>query len=85
MFAFGFGGIFVLTQIHGLRLSKAVRWGILAAYLTAAVLVYNFIFGIQNIHQITWIPFIEYLGVFVFSLLVGLGLRVTGKWQLTEV
>ncbi len=84
MFAFGFGGIFVLTQMHGLRLSKAVRWGILAVYLTAAVLVYNFLFGIQNIHQITWIPFIEYLGVFVFSLLIGLGLRLAGKWQPIE-
>ena len=84
MFAFGFGGIFVLTQIHGLRLSKAVRWSVLAVYLTAAVLVYNFRFGIQNIYQITWIPTIEYLGVFVLSLLIGLGLRLAGKWQSAE-
>jgi len=84
MFAFGFGGIFVLTQIHGLRLSKGWRWGILITYLAAVVLVYQFLFGLQNIHQITWIPFVEYLGVFILSVVIGVGLRVAGRWQPQE-
>ena len=32
MFAFGFGGILVITQMHGLRLSRWERGAILALY-----------------------------------------------------
>lgn len=81
MFAFGFGGIFVLTQMHGLRLPKWVRWGILAVYVVAAVLVYNQLFGLAKIHQITWIPAVEYLGVLVLALGIGLGLRLSDRWK----
>jgi hypothetical protein len=84
MFAFGFGGIFVLTQMHGLRLSKAMRWALLGAYLATAVLAYNGLLGLSKIYQITWIPVIEYLGVFILSLLIGLGLRLTGRWKAAQ-
>jgi hypothetical protein len=78
MFAFGFGGIFVITQMHGLGLSRWVRWIILAAYMGAALVVYG-LYDITMIHQITWIPIIEYLGVLVLAGVFGMGLWVAGK------
>jgi hypothetical protein len=40
MFAFGFGGIFVITQMHGLNWSRWVRGLVLAAYVAGVVAVY---------------------------------------------
>ena len=77
MFAFGFGGVFVITQMHGLGLKRWVKWVILLAYIAAALLVYA-PRGLQNIHQITWIPIIEYLGVLLLAGIFGIGLWITG-------
>lgn len=66
MFAFGFGGVFVITQMHGLKLPKWARWGILGAYLALALFVYSSR-GLGGIHQITWISFIDYLAVFLLT------------------
>ena len=41
MFAFGFAGIFVITQMHGLRLAKWCRLVILAIYVGAVAWVYH--------------------------------------------
>ena len=41
MFAFGFGRIFVITQMHGSSLSRWGRLLIMAAYAGAAALVYS--------------------------------------------
>ncbi len=70
MFAYGFLGIFVITQMHGLGLSTAVKRLMLALYLVSAVLVYVLIVGnIAKIQQITWIPVMEYGVVFALYLL----------------
>lgn len=78
MFFFGFLGIFVITQMHRISLSSRARWLILAGYIGAAVLIYSGR-GIDNIHQITWIPVIEYLAVFVVAGLIWLGVKLFGK------
>jgi hypothetical protein len=78
MFAFGFGGIFVITQMHGLGLSRLVRWIILGLYIAAALVAYG-LYDITMIHQITWIPIIEYLGVLILALIFGAGLWVAGR------
>ena len=39
MFAFGFGGIFVITQMHGLGWSRSVRALVLAAYVAGVAAV----------------------------------------------
>ena len=70
MFAFGFGGIFVITQMHGLGLSLRVRGAILAVYAALAVWVYSGR-GLVKLNEIIRIPLIEYLLVFVFALLIG--------------
>ena len=78
MFAFGFGGIFVITQMHGLGLSRWIKGLILALYIAAALVVYG-IRDITMIHQIFWIPVIEYLGVLILAGLFGAGLWVAGR------
>ncbi|MGE5123440.1 MAG: hypothetical protein ACM3H7_02915 [Acidobacteriaceae bacterium] len=75
MFAFGFGGIFVITQMHGLGLSLRIRSILLLLYLGLAFWVYNGR-GLEKIHQITWIPAIDYLSVFLLAGIFGIGLRI---------
>jgi len=70
MFAFGFGGIFVITQMHGLRLSRYVRGAILALYVGAALAVYSQK-GWVRLNEIVRIPIIEYVLVFALAWLVG--------------
>jgi len=83
MFFFGFAGIFVITQMHGLRLSKGVKWLIFAAYLAGAVLVYN-ARGWNKAYELISIPLVEYAGVLVRALIFGLGLRLFGRRQPAE-
>lgn len=69
MFCFGFAGLFVVTQMHGLGLSIRTRWIFLLVYVSAVGIVFSKI-GIQHLHQITWIPVTEYAVVFVIAALV---------------
>lgn len=78
MFLFGFAGIFVITQMHGLRLSGRVRGLILAAYIAGVLWVYNSR-GWGNLNEIVRIPLIEYLAVVVLALLIGGGLWITRR------
>ena len=80
MFAFGFGGIVVITQMHGLRLPRWARWAIFVAYLAAALGVYG-ARDIAMIHQITWIPIIEYLGVLVLAGIIAAGLWLAKRFR----
>jgi hypothetical protein len=75
MFAFGFGGMFIITQMHGLGLSKTVRWGLAALYVGLTLWVYNGRWAALN--EIIRIPAIEYLAVFALMGIFGLGLRIT--------
>jgi hypothetical protein len=78
MFFFGFAGVLVLTQIHGLGLPRWGRWAVLAAYLVGAVAVYNGR-GWNKLYELVSIPLIEYLGVLVLALLFALGLRLARR------
>lgn len=78
MFAFGFGGLFIITQMHGLGLSRGVRAIFLLLYAGLALSVYSGR-GLADIHQITWIPVIEFLSVLVMALLFGSGLWLAGR------
>ena len=79
-FAFGFGGVFVITQMHGLKIPKWVRWSILGTYLGLALIVYG-ARDITMIHQIAWIPIIDYLAVFILAGILGLILMVIKNRQ----
>jgi hypothetical protein len=82
MFAFGFGGVIVITQMHGLGLSRLVRGLLLGAYIAAAAWVYSGRGWIQ-LNEIIRIPLIDYLAVFVLAGLFGLGMwaarRIRGR------
>ena len=76
MFAFGFLGIFVLTQLHGLGLSVPVRTVVTIGYAVAVAGTYTFLRGWDSVDEIVRIPVIEYALVFVLALLIWLGLRI---------
>ena len=78
MFAFGFGGMFVITQMHGLGLKAWVKWALFAFYAGSALFIYAGR-GFDKIYELISIPLIEYASVFVLSLIFGLGLRLFGK------
>jgi hypothetical protein len=66
----------VLTQLYGIGLKKPVRIGLQILYAIGVILVYGGFTGnktIGDIHQITWIPIVEYGLVFLF-LFAGEGL-----------
>jgi hypothetical protein len=78
MFAFGFGGVFILTQMHGLRLKNWIKWGLLAIYIGSVLWVYSER-GWAKINEIVRIPLIDYLAVFILAGLIGLGLWIAKK------
>ena len=80
MFFFGFGGIFVITQMHGLGLSRFVRGLILALYIGLVLFVYNNR-GWDKVNEIIRIPVIDYLAVVVLALLIGGGLWLARRFN----
>ena len=78
MFFFGFGGIFVLTQMHGLKLRPAARWAILGLYIAGVGVTYSQRGWVQ-LNEIVRIPIIEYALVFVLAGLISLGLYVVNR------
>jgi hypothetical protein len=77
MFAFGFAGIFILTQMHGLGWSRLTRWLVAVGYIGAALVVYSSR-GWANLNEIIRIPMIEYLLVFALAGLIALGVWIAG-------
>jgi len=73
MFAFGFAGIFVITQMNGLGLSLKARLLILSAFIVSTLWVYSGR-GWIKLNEIIRIPLIEYLAVFLLAGLIGGGL-----------
>ena len=78
MFAFGFGGIFIVTQMHGLNLSKWLRWGFLAAYVGSVLYIYSER-GWEKINEIFRIPVIDYLAVLILSGILWLGMKAAER------
>ncbi len=70
MFGFGFAGVLVLTQMHGLGLSRLVRLGLLALYIGGALAAYS-VRGLDKLYQITFIPVTYYVSILVIAALVG--------------
>jgi hypothetical protein len=66
MFFFGFLGIFIITQMHGLGLPRGVRWLLGAMYVGLAFQVYR-VRGWEKLNEVVRIPLIDYLAVFVLA------------------
>jgi hypothetical protein len=73
MFAFGFAGIFIITQMYGLGLSLRAKLAIVGVYAALALLVYSQR-GWAQLNEIIRIPVIEYLAMFILAGLFGAGL-----------
>ncbi len=69
MFGFGFAGIWVITQMHGLNLHRHVRLGFLLLYLGAIAAVYSER-GVARLEEPPRIPVAEYLLVALVALLI---------------
>ncbi len=72
MFLFGFATMLVVTQVYGLDLPKWLRYTIQAIYLLGVIIVFGGFTGHRSpsdVHQVLWIPIIEYGLVFVFLFL----------------
>lgn len=82
MFAFGFGGILVITQMHGLGLSNLWKNTILATYCLLALWVYSGR-GFEKLNEIVRIPVIDYVLVFVLAGLIWLGLWIAKRLRPT--
>jgi hypothetical protein len=80
MFLFGFGGIFIITQMHGLGLSRLARGGLLTAYIAGALFIYNSR-GWDKLNEIIRIPIIDYLAVLILAGLFWLGLWITSLFR----
>ena len=75
MFLFGFLAIFVLTQMHGVGLSRRSRVLLGTSYVVAVLAVYSWR-GWNHLFEVTWIPIIEYGLVAVIAGLVWVGLKI---------
>jgi hypothetical protein len=77
MFFFGFAGIFIVTQMHGLGLKLWQRWGFLLAYVAAVLVVYSDR-GWEQLNEIVRIPVIDYVLVFGIAGIVWVGMKLVG-------
>lgn len=73
MFFFGFAGIFVITQMHGLGLSRLTRSVLFLAYAAGVFIVYS-ARRWEHIEEIFRIPLIDYLAVLILAGIFWLGL-----------
>jgi hypothetical protein len=80
MFAFGFAGIFILTQMHGLNLPRWLKWAFAGIFVSGTLLVYSSRGWVQ-LNEIIRIPVIEYLLVFVLAGLVALGIWIVDRFR----
>jgi hypothetical protein len=72
----GFLGMFVVTQMHGLGLSKTARWVLGLGYAFAILGIYSLTEGVARAYTVTLIPLVEFILVVIVSLLVLLILKV---------
>ncbi|GGJ48809.1 hypothetical protein [Deinococcus roseus] len=71
MFAFGFLGVFIVTQMHGLGWSRLTRWIVASLFSGWVIYVYSGR-GWGKLNEIMRIPLIDYVLVFVLAGLVWL-------------
>lgn len=75
MFAFGFGGMVVLTQMYGLGLHTWTRRLLAIGFVTLAVVTYVGMGRLANIHEILRIPVLDYTVIFLLY-----GIFLAGSW-----
>lgn len=61
MFLFGFAGVLIVTQMHGLGLSRRARWLLFAGFVAAILITYTLLDRWGHIDEIIRIPAIDYV------------------------
>lgn len=75
MFGFGFGAMFIITQLFGLVQNQAARWGILAVS-AAGTMAYYRRRGMKYANEVVRIPLIELGLAWVFTWVIAGRLRI---------
>jgi hypothetical protein len=74
MFLFGFAGILIITQIHGLPIEHWVKRTVYAVFLLSVLTVYGlFGRGVDRLYEIIRIPMIDFMVIGVIYLIFLLG------------
>jgi len=79
MFLFGGVMVFLITQLHGLGLSRPKKW-VLAAPFIAAIVIFYGAFP-EHLIGLMRIPVIMYIGTFVMFLIVWLMMRAANLFR----
>ncbi|GIH11513.1 hypothetical protein Rhe02_95800 [Rhizocola hellebori] len=77
-FGWGFATIFIVTQMHGLGLSRGVKWAIAGAYAGSLAVVVALL-GPGKLAVLPRVPAAEYAGVFVLATLFAVGLWIARR------
>ncbi|WP_050762957.1 hypothetical protein [Reinekea blandensis] len=80
MFMFGFAGMFIITQMHGLNLKDWQKWAFLALYLGGIVAVYSER-GFAHLNEVIRIPMIEYLLALLLAGVTWLIMKMVARLQ----
>jgi hypothetical protein len=75
MFFFGFAGMFIVTQMHGIGLPRWSKVALFLVYAVSALVVYSGR-GLSRSYELVAIPLVEYGSVFVLALVFWLILRL---------
>ena len=72
--------MFIVTQMHGIGLSRVARWIISMLFILSLIYVYSER-GWSQINEIFRIPMIDYILVFILSGLIFLIIKFNKKLQ----
>lgn len=78
MFFFGFATLFIVTQMHGLSLSRLSKALFTIAFGLGVAVVYSQR-GLAQLNEVIRIPLIDYLSVFVLAGLIGGGMWIARR------
>ena len=79
MFLFGFAAIFLVTQMHGLRLKPWVRQAFYGSFVLLALYVYLVVREPWQVNEVIRIPLIEYLALFAMYWIYLLGAWLSSR------
>jgi hypothetical protein len=77
-FGWGFAAIFVVTQMHGLGLSRRIKW-IIGALYAGSIVAVVYLLGPEKLAVLPRVPAAEYVGVFILAALLALGLWIARR------
>lgn len=77
-FVLGFLGLFLITQMHGLKLPRWAQWSVLGVYLAAIAAAFT-VRGPLVVRDMLFIPILEYVLVLILALLMGAVLWVARR------